>query len=282
MDKFDLKNKILIGITLFSMFFGAGNLIFPPFLGAQAGTRAVPAFIGFAVSAVGLPVLGVVAVTLAGGLNQLASRVHPGFAFVYILILYLAIGPCLAIPRTASTSFSMAVIPFLPSGASVGLVQFLYSVIFFAAASLVALHPEKLTEYLGKKLTPILLVLIAVLFAAAVINPVGDPAHPAELYEKGAAVQGFLDGYQTMDTLAALNFGMIVALNIQARGIRKKKAVMKETISAGWIAGILLLAVYAMLSYVGIFSSQMYFGNNNGTEGLVSMAAFLFGKAGQF
>lgn len=280
MEKFDLKNKILIGITLFSMFFGAGNLIFPPFLGAQAGTSTIPAFIGFAVSAVGLPVLGVVAVTLAGGLDQLAGRVHPGFAFVYILILYLAIGPCLAIPRTASTSFSMAVIPFLPSGISVGPVQFLYSVIFFAAASAVALHPEKLTEYLGKKLTPILLVLIIALFAAAVINPVGDPAHPAKLYENGAAVQGFLDGYQTMDTLAALNFGMIVALNIQARGIRKKKAVMKETISAGWIAGILLLAVYAMLTYVGMISGQVFFGKNNGTEVLVSMADFLFGKAG--
>lgn len=280
MEKFNLKNKFLIGITLFSMFFGAGNLIFPPFLGAQAGTSTIPAFIGFAVSAVGLPVLGVVAVTLAGGLDQLASRVHPGFAFVYILILYLAIGPCLAIPRTASTSFSMAVIPFLPSGASVELVQFFYSVLFFVAASAVALHPEKLTEYLGKKLTPILLVLIVVLFTAAVLNPVGDPAHPAELYKEGAAVQGFLDGYQTMDTLAALNFGMIVALNIKARGISQKKAVMRETISAGWIAGILLFAVYSMLTYVGMISGQVFFGSNNGTEVLVSMAEFLFGKAG--
>ena len=112
MEKFSLKNKILIGVTLFSMFFGAGNLIFPPFLGAQAGTHTWSAFLGFAVSAVGLPILGVIAVTKSGGLEHLASRVHPGFSFVYIMILYLAIGPCLAIPRTASTSFSMAVVPF--------------------------------------------------------------------------------------------------------------------------------------------------------------------------
>ena len=224
MEKFNLKNKILIGITLFSMFFGAGNLIFPPYLGAQAGTSTLPAFVGFAISAVGLPVLGVVAVTLAGGLDQLASRVHPGFAFVYILILYLAIGPCLAIPRTASTSFSMAVIPFLPADIPAGPIQFLYSVIFFAAASAVAMHPERLTEYLGKKLTPVLLILIVVLFAASVLDPAGDPARPGQLYRAGASVQGFLDGYQTMDTLAALNFGMIVALNIQERGIRQKKA----------------------------------------------------------
>ena len=105
MEQFGLKDRILIGITLFSMFFGAGNLIFPPFLGAQAGTRTWAAMAGFAVSAVGLPVLGVVAVTLSGGLKNLASRVHPKFAAIYIVVLYLAIGPCLAIPRTASTSF---------------------------------------------------------------------------------------------------------------------------------------------------------------------------------
>ena len=145
-QKLDLKTKILMGVTLFSMFFGAGNLIFPPYLGAQAGTAAVPAFAGFALSAVGLPVLGVIAVTLSGGMNTLASRVHPKFAFVYIAALYLAIGPCLAIPRTASTSFSMAGPPFLPEGVPEPLVQLLYTVVFFVAASLVAMHPEKLTE----------------------------------------------------------------------------------------------------------------------------------------
>lgn len=122
------------------------------------------------------------------------------------------------------------------------------------------MHPEKLTEYLGKRLTPILLVLIIVLFAAGAVTAAGGSsvldaagAEPAQLYVKGAAVQGFLDGYQTMDTLAALNFGMIVALNIQVKGIKKEKAVIKETISAGWIAGVLLLAVYGMLTYIGKF-----------------------------
>ena len=101
------RKRILAGITLFSMFFGAGNLIFPPFLGAQAGTHTWQAFAGFAVSAVFLPILGVAAVTKSGGLEALASRVHPGFSFFYIMVLYLDIGPCLAIPRTASTSFRL-------------------------------------------------------------------------------------------------------------------------------------------------------------------------------
>ena len=279
-QKLDLKTKFLMGVTLFSMFFGAGNLIFPPYLGAQAGTSAWTAFIGFAMSAVGLPVLGVIAVTVSGGLNALASRVHPKFAFVYIAVLYLAIGPCLAIPRTASTSFSMAGPPFLPESVPEAPVQLLYTIVFFLAASLVAMHPEKLTEYLGKRLTPVLLTLIAALFLAALVNPAGPAAAPAEAYASAAPVEGFLYGYQTMDTLAALNFGMIVALNVQALGVREEKAVTGETVFAGWIAGALLLAVYAMLTFVGRLSGTAFPGTADGTEVLMRTAEHLFGKAG--
>ena len=279
-QKLDLKTKFLMGVTLFSMFFGAGNLIFPPFLGAQAGTSAWTAFIGFAMSAVGLPVLGVIAVTVSGGLNALASRVHPKFAFVYIAVLYLAIGPCLAIPRTASTSFSMAGPPFLPESVPEAPVQLLYTIVFFLAASLVAMHPEKLTEYLGKRLTPVLLTLIVALFLAALVNPAGPAAAPAEAYASAAPVEGFLYGYQTMDTLAALNFGMIVALNVQALGVREEKAVTGETVYAGWIAGALLLAVYAMLTFVGQLSGTAFPGTADGTEVLMRTAEHLFGKAG--
>lgn len=280
MERLNIKNKILIGITLFSMFFGAGNLIFPPFLGALAGTHTWSAFAGFAVSAVGLPVLGVVAVTLSGGLPALASRVHPKFAVLYILILYLAIGPCLAIPRTASTSFSMAVTPFLPESVPVWPLQLIYSIVFFGAAAAVAMHPEKLTEYLGKRLTPVLLVLIAVIFAATFIKPAGSAALPDPAYAQGAPMQGFVYGYQTMDTLAALNFGMIIAMNIRAKGIKKDNAVMRETIGAGWIAGGFLLAVYAMLAFVGQTSGEAFAGMANGTEVLSGMVRFLFGPAG--
>ena len=279
-QKLDLKTKFLMGVTLFSMFFGAGNLIFPPYLGAQAGTSAWTAFIGFAMSAVGLPVLGVIAVTVSGGLNALASRVHPKFAFVYIAVLYLAIGPCLAIPRTASTSFSMAGPPFLPESVPEAPVQLLYTIVFFLAASLVAMHPEKLTEYLGKRLTPVLLTLIVALFLAALVNPAGPAAAPAEAYASAAPVEGFLYGYQTMDTLAALNFGMIVALNVQALGVREEKAVTGETVFAGWIAGALLLAVYAMLTFVGRLSGTAFPGTADGTEVLMRTAEHLFGKAG--
>ena len=176
MQKLPVRQRLLLGFTLFSMFFGAGNLIFPPHLGAQAGSNFWPAFAGFAVSAIGLPIAGVVAVARAGGFDQLASRVHPKFSLVFTILVYLSIGPCLAIPRTASTSFEMLV-PLVGSGRG---LQLGYSIVFFAAAFLVALHPEKLTDRLGRVLCPALIALIFVLFEGCLLHPVaaqyGPPA----------------------------------------------------------------------------------------------------------
>lgn len=278
MEKLDKKNRLLMGITLFSMFFGAGNLIFPPFVGAMAGKSSLIAGAGFALSAIGLPILGVAAVTKSGGLENLASRVHKKFAFVYILILYLSIGPCLAIPRTASTSFSMAVVPFVKEVKEGH--QLIYSIVFFVVAMLIALKPEKLTEYLGKKLTPCLLVLIVIIFVGSFLHPAGKLALPTGGYEELPMIKGFLDGYQTMDTLAALNFGMIIAMNIREKGIQKEQSIMKETIFAGWIAGIILCIVYGMLLYTGAISSETFKGAKDGTEILTALTQFLFGRVG--
>ncbi|MEG2455914.1 MAG: branched-chain amino acid transport system II carrier protein, partial [Oscillospiraceae bacterium] len=197
------KNLLLIGFTLFSMFFGAGNLIFPPFLGAQAGTSVWIAMAGFAVTAIGFPVLGVIAIARSGGIRTLANRVGPRFSAVFTMLIYLSIGPCLAIPRTASTSFSMAVPPFVGADAPIALFQLLYSVVFFAIALLVALRPEKLTDRLGKILCPCLLILIIVVFVGCIVTPMSGYAPVSGPYVANPAVQGFLDGYLTMDTIAA-------------------------------------------------------------------------------
>lgn len=115
MDKLVARQRLVMTFTFFSMFFGAGNLIFPPFVGAQAGSATIPAAIGLIVSAVGLPILGVLAVTFAGGFDKLASRVSPKFALFLGVAIMLTTGPCFAIPRTATTSFEMMVAPFVPS-----------------------------------------------------------------------------------------------------------------------------------------------------------------------
>ena len=274
------KDLLLVGLTLFSMFFGAGNLIFPPGIAAQAGSHTWPAMAGLAVSAVGLPVLGVVAVARSGGLDALAGRVHPAFARAFTVAAYLAIGPCLAIPRTATTSFEMAVPPFLGADAPLAGARLAWSLVFFAAALVLALRPEKLTDRLGKVLCPILVGLILVTFAACVIDPPAGYGLPQGAYAGHPAVRGFLEGYQTMDTIAALAFGIVIAVNIRARGVDGTRAVVSGTVRSGVIAGAMLLAVYAMLAHIGAISAGAMPGPSDGAQALANAAGLLFGPMG--
>lgn len=274
------RDQLLVGFTLFSMFFGAGNLIFPPQLGAQAGVDTWFAMAGLAVSAVFLPILGVIAVVRAGSLTELASRVHPAFATVFTVLIYLSIGPCLAIPRTASTSFEMAVPPFLPSGTPTMWFQFGYSLLFFAAAFLVALQPEKLTGRLGKFLCPVLLLLVGAMFVGSLVHPVGTYGPTLPPYDQIPAVQGFLTGYQTMDTIAALNFGIVIVMNIRALGVTDQGSVLRATVRAGGIATVLFLAVYSMLAHIGALSGAAFPGMTNGAVTLTNLVGAIFGHWG--
>lgn len=274
------KNLLLVGLTLFSMFFGAGNLIFPPGIAAQAGTATWLAALGLAVSAVGLPVLGVVAVARAGGIDQLAGRVHPVFAKAFTIAAYLAIGPCLAIPRTATTSFEMAVPPFVGSDAPLGTFRLIYSLVFFAAALLIALRPEKLTDRLGKILCPILVALIVITFVGCLVNPLEGYGPASGDYATHPVVKGFLEGYQTMDTIAALAFGIVIAVNIRARGVEEQQAVVAGTIKAGIIAGVMLAVVYAMLAHIGALSGGAIPNPTDGAQALTNVVGLLFGKLG--
>lgn len=293
-QKLSKQNLLFIGFTLFSMFFGAGNLIFPPYLGAEAGTLTWRAMVGFWFSAVGLPVMGVAAVALSGGLPKLSRKVHPAFSFVFTMLVYLSIGPCLAIPRTASTSFEMTVLPILSemkismgniigtTGFTVGMAaQFGYSIIFFLIAMVVAFRPDKLTDRLGTVLCPALLILIGVIFTGCLVWPMGPYGEPSEAYQSGAAVKGFLEGYQTMDTIAALNFGIIISMNIRVKGVEQEASVVRETLKAGVIAGVLLALVYAALAHIGGPAGRGMEEGANGARILTFVAGNLFGNAGK-
>lgn len=280
MNRLSKKDRILVGLTIFSMFFGAGNLIFPPYLGNQSGIHVWIATAGFVVTAVGFPILGIIALAKAGGIVELAKRVHPLFASVFVLLSYISIGPGLAIPRTASTSFEMAILPFLTAADGVRSAQLMYSVVFFTVAFLVVLKPEKLTERLGKILTPCLLTLIAIIFIRTVLGAKGNYGIPIGEYETGAFLKGFLEGYQTMDAIAALNFGAVIAIGICAKGIEEEKQLINETTKAGIIAGILLLVVYCALSYIGVSVSGEFQSGSNGAEVLTYTVKTLFGPVG--
>ena len=288
MQQLSLKQKALVGVTLFSMFFGAGNLIFPPFLGALSGQDFWFAIIGFCLSAVILPVLAVASVARTEGLIVLANRVHPAFSFVFVLLVYLSIGPCLAIPRTASTSFEMALAPYVANFAPTmfgvathTLVQALYSVGFFLLAGFVALDPSKLTQRLGKVMSPILLTLIAVLFISCLVNPLGAYGPVQAPYAGKALSQGFIEGYQTMDAIAALNFGFIIAMNIRQMGVTEDKSLIRETMGAGVIAGLLLAVIYMALGHIGASSVGSGIVTENGAQTLAAVSGLQFGVFGQ-
>lgn len=272
-------HRLLMILTVFSLFFGAGNLIFPPFLAAQAGQNTWPAMAGFCLTAVGFPVLGVMAVTRAGDLHRLAARVHPAFAAVFPLLIYLAIGPGLAIPRTASTSFEMVAQAALEGSTRLPLWQLAYSLVFFAVAGLIALKPDALTQRLGKILCPLLLALIGALFVGCLLAPHSYGA-AAEAYQTHPVIQGFLDGYQTMDAIAALVFGSVIALNLRALGLTEAHAIRTEAALDGVGAGVLLGVVYLCLAHIGGVSGGAWPGAKNGAQVLSQLAGSVYGRGG--
>ena len=271
--------SLTIGVTLFSMFFGAGNLILPPLLGLQAGTDAVPAMVGFLLSGIGLPVLGVVVVALAGNLHALAGRVHPRFASVFAALVYLAIGPLLAIPRTSSTAFEMLA-PLLPADWPVAAARCAFSVAFFAVAFAMALRPGRLSRLLGAVTGPALIALIVVVTASSVLAPTGEVTAPVAPYAGAAASQGFITGYQTMDLLASLTFGLVIAQNIHTMGVREPGAVAREISRAGIVAGALMALIYCGFSFVGATMGSALPGVGNGAAILTASATAHFGLAG--
>lgn len=271
---------VLISFMLFSMFFGAGNLIFPPFLGQNAGSRMPAATFGFIITAVILPILGVIVVAQSDGLDKLAGRVSPFFAMVFTMLIYLSIGPGLGIPRAASVPFEMAVAPYLPQGANLTLCMLAYSLVFFIVAGWLALTPNKLVERIGQFLTPSLLILIVFLFISFVLKGTVSVAAPQPDYRTNALLKGFCEGYQTMDTIAALNFGLVIATTLGTMGLKEKKDVIRYTRFAGIIAGTILALVYLMLVYMGMSSSGVYPIQENGAWTLRCIVYQLFAGPG--
>jgi branched-chain amino acid:cation transporter, LIVCS family len=277
---FSAKQVVFISFMLFSMFFGAGNLIFPPFLGQSAGDHLWAALAGFIVSAVGLPILGVIAVAKAGSLNELNLRVHPIFALAFPFLIYIAIGPGLAIPRAGSLAFEMGAAPFLPENVVEGPVSLMiYTIVFFGLAAWLSMYPSKLISLFGKLLTPILLALIAIIFVKSLFDPIGSFESPIGNYRENPMFQGILEGYLTMDALAALAFGIVIANTLTAQGVTDSKKKSRYMMYAGLGAGLLLAVIYIILGYLGAASSSLGQAEN-GAIILSNIMTYLFGQSG--
>jgi branched-chain amino acid:cation transporter, LIVCS family len=278
MKKFD---TLVIGLMLFSMFFGAGNLIFPPVLGAQAGTSYWLAIGGFILTGVGLPFAVLLAVSLVkDGAEEIGNRVHPWFSTIFMVIVYLSIGPFLAIPRNATVAYEMGVKPFLGSSFNSSFVLLVFSAVFFALVFVVSLNPSKMEQYMGRWITPVLLVAMVTLCTIGLINMDGSLQTPAEQYQANAFSTGFIEGYNTMDALAALAFGIVILSAIKQRGITDKKQLTKYTLKAALVAGVLLSLVYVSLGLIGgkMVATGSY---ASGTDLLTAVSTLLLGSSGK-
>ncbi len=265
----------------FAFFLGAGNIIFPPLAGQLAGENMLSAMSGFLVTAVGLPLVGIIAVAMAGGGWQGLTRDLPSkVATLMAVLIFIIIGPAFAAPRTGLVAYEMAVKPFLSADAGQASLT-TFSVIFFAIALFFAWSRGKLIDMIGKFLTPALFVVLAVLAIAVFVNPQASIVAAQGEYATQAFTKGFLEGYNTMDTFAALMFGMLIVDVIRSKGISDEKTTCTYLIYAGLIAAAGLAFVYISLFYLGATSSTVAPNAGNGGVILTAYVMALFGAPGQ-
>lgn len=274
------SDVIAVGFMLFAFFLGAGNIIFPPLAGQLAGENVLPAMSGFLFTAVGLPLITIIAIAVAGGTWDLLTKDLPKQAATLIAVLiFIIIGPAFAAPRTGLVAYEMAVKPFLSEAGQLDLAVF--SVFFFLVAMYFAWSQGKLIDIIGKVLTPALFVGLVVLAVAVFVNPQGDVMAAQGDYISQPLTKGFLEGYNTMDTFGALMFGMLIVDVLRKKGITQQKATTKYLTMAAVIAASGLAFVYISLFYLGATSTEVAANADNGGVVLSLYIQALFGPSGQ-
>ena len=277
------KRYIAIGLMLFALLFGAGNLIFPAAMGQNAGVNVWYAVLGFCVTGVGLPLISIAALGYSGclDLEEAAGRVHPWYGVFYSVVSYLAIGPCFAAPRTGTVSFEIAVKPFLGSF-SPDIALPICLLIFFLLTYWLAATPSKLVDRVGKILTPALLAVILLLIVQSFITPLGTPQAPTKNYATPvtAVMQGILDGYNTLDAIASFIFATLVISFVKEGGVTHPKAIMKQVLLSGSIAVALLAFIYIFIAKIGADSVTPLGILETGAPVLAGSAKILFGNLG--
>lgn len=283
MKKLNFREIITVASMLFGMFFGAGNLIFPASMGQLAGADMWKAAAGFLITGVGLPLLAVAALGISreNGLLELGSRVGKGYGLFFTCALYLTIGPFFAIPRCATVSYTVGIERILPgTGQSLGLAVF--SLFFFGAVLFFSLRPGEILTWIGKVLNPLFLCFLGILVVRALLSPMGDigEAAPSGAYADGAFFTGLLEGYNTMDALAGLAFGIVVVEVIRNLGVKEPGKVAGYTVRAGLFSSALMALIYVLVTVMGAQSRGLLEASDNGGEALAQIAEHYFGPAG--
>ena len=282
--KLSSSEYIYVASMLFGMFFGAGNLIFPVHMGQMAGSNVWPAVIGFCVTGVGLPLLGVAAlgISRSSGLFELGSRIGKRYSMFFTCLLYLTIGPFFAIPRCATTSFTVGLEQIMPQDGNMQLCLLIFSLIFFALTLFFSLKPGKILVWVGKVLNPCFLVFLGILVVVAMLNPstAVSTVAPEGAYASQPFFTGFLEGYNTMDALASLAFGIVVVQVIRGLGVTEADAVAGSTVRAGIFSCLLMAAIYIAVTIVGVQSRGLFATSENGGIALAQIAQHYLGGAG--
>ena len=280
-----ISEMITITSMLFGMFFGAGNLIFPAKMGVDAGAEVWAAFLGVFVTAVGIPMLAVVALGLSRseGVVELAGKISPRYSLLFCTALYLTIGPLFAIPRCASTAFTVGAVNLLPQGHEKGYLA-AFSLVFFLVTLAFSLKPGGIMTWIGKFLNPIFLVFLALLVAVALANPLTRAAEvaPAAAYATtgSAFFRGFLEGYNTLDALAGLAFGIVVIDVVRANGIQEPGRIAVNTAKAGIFSCLFMGLIYLFITLMAVGSAPICEGLDNGGAVLGVIANHYFRSAG--
>ena len=280
-----LKETVVITSMLFGMFFGAGNLIFPAKVGLDAGSNMWSAFAGVFITAVGIPMLAVVGLGLSRseGVVELSQRVSRKYSLFFCTLLYLTIGPLFAIPRCASTAFSVGAVNLLPQEGE-RLYLALFSLVFFAVVLYFSLKPGGIMTWIGKWLNPVFLVFLAVLVIAALAKPISSisAVTPAESYASSGSAffRGFLEGYNTLDALAGLAFGIVVIDVVRKNGISQPERVAVNTAKAGIFSCLFMGLIYLFITLICAQSAPVCAGADNGGTVLGTIANHYFRSAG--
>ena len=268
-----LGEIVVVGFALFSMFFGAGNVIFPPFLGMEAGSRWMEGFSAYFLADIGLAMMGMFALLRVGSSEQVLRRAGKLPAEILMCAIVLCIGPMVAIPRTSASTYEMAIAPNLS-----GVSPVVFSVAFFALILVLCLKESAVVDIVGKVLTPLLLVGLFAIIIKGIVTPLGEIAALPQI--SNVTVTGIKAGYQTMDALAALPFGIIILQSVTAKGYTQGKSQLRVVGGAALLAGVLLLAVYMGLAYLGATVSTQYTGSIGRAALIMAIVEALMGKTG--
>ncbi|MBE6063497.1 MAG: branched-chain amino acid transport system II carrier protein [Clostridium butyricum] len=266
------KDILIIGFALFAMFFGAGNLILPPFLGNAVGDHYLIASIAFICTGVGLPLLSIIAVSKGNGtFESMASKISPVFATLFATLLFIALGPMLAIPRTAATTYELAIQPNIP-----GINSFTWMIIYFAINLIFVLKKSSIIDTIGTYLTPILLLLLAVIIIKGIFFPIGEIIHTNI---PNVFATSLTEGYQTMDALGGLLFGTMIASSILSKGYSKNE-IIPMTLKSGFVATAGLTFVYGGLMYLGAQTTSVFTGELTKSNLLLFISSNVLGNIG--